>query len=68
MQTKLSRKGIYFYDNSIILLILQLENTLDELRIDHMLDEEKIKLRIPTRHYTSVLFQKDPVSALFKHT
>ena len=35
-----------------------------------MLDEEKKKVDNTniTRHKNSVLFQKDPVSALFKHT
>ena len=56
----------FFWSGSIILLISQIGNTLDELRIDHMFDDEN-NTDI-TLHNTSVLFQKDSVPALSKHT
>ena len=56
--------------DSNISLISQKGNILNE-RGDHMLDVGKIKSvnnTDITRHNSSVLFYKDPVSALFKNS
>ena len=53
-------KVYHFFGDSIILFILQEGNTLHELQIDHMLDENKINLNSNIiRHNTVVLFHKD---------